>query len=296
VALEEAELVAPGPVRPAAPPRRVPDPQPAPPPGQEQDHDPHRNLPGGLPASVLIGLALLPFAIPILWLVAPAVLGQAPTLSPAVPVALAVSTSILCLAVIYTIDWSPATRVKGVLMMVVLAYFAAVNLYFLRKQTVDEVKKFFGVGPEWVGFTPLDNTYTVSLPADPHAIKDQPLTGLAQLNCYKASHRAFVAQLDFVVGSGPPQGLANGPGPGTDPWFELAAAKVRDHARGQLRSKDPIQYQNSPGYELVIERGSDVRIVRLFVIKDRVYYLAVESQGRPDSDLVEDFFNSFTAR
>src|SRR5262249_19856974 len=114
VALEEAELVAPGP-RQLVGPRRLIDPLPAyadRPHGpadqsaaENQDHDPHRNPPGGLPVSVLIGLALLPFAIPILWLIASVVVGQPPMLSPAAPVALAVAASILCLAVIYTVDW-----------------------------------------------------------------------------------------------------------------------------------------------------------------------------------------------
>src|SRR6202030_2917532 len=87
-------------------------------PSHEDDHDPHRHPPGGLPASVLIGLALLPFAIPILWLIAPIVFGQPPMPSLAVPLAIALSASILSLAVIYTIDWSPQLRVKGVLILV----------------------------------------------------------------------------------------------------------------------------------------------------------------------------------
>src|SRR5581483_186766 len=175
VALEEAELVAPGPRQPVAPPpRRVINPLPAyldrppappeRPAGEEQDHDPHRIPPGGLPVSVLIGLALLPFAIPILWLIAPAVAGQPPMLSPAAPVSLAVAASILCLAVIYTIDWTPGTRVKGVLMIVALAYFTALNLYFLKKQMVNEVKKFFGAGKDWVEVNPLDKSYQVKMP------------------------------------------------------------------------------------------------------------------------------------
>src|SRR5262245_58224821 len=99
-----------------------------------------------LPVSVLIGLALLPFAIPLLWVIAPLVFGQPPMLSLATPVALAVSASALCLAVVYTIDWSPTTRVKGVLILVGLAYFAGLSLYFLKKDMVDGVRKV--IGPE----------------------------------------------------------------------------------------------------------------------------------------------------
>src|SRR5262249_42094461 len=110
----------------------------------EPDHDPHREAQGPLPTSVLIGLALLPFLIPIMWLIGPAILGEEPVLSVAAPIALAVSTSILCLAIIYTIDWTPTTRVKGVLTLVALSYFTGASLYFLKKEMVEQVKKFFG--------------------------------------------------------------------------------------------------------------------------------------------------------
>src|SRR5262245_27688869 len=52
--------------------------------------------PGGLPLSVMIGLALLPFMIPLVWLLAPAVVGWPPALTAAAPVALAVAASALC--------------------------------------------------------------------------------------------------------------------------------------------------------------------------------------------------------
>src|SRR5205814_613803 len=117
-----------------------------------------------LPASVLVGLALLPFLIPILWLVAPAVIGQEPVLSLASALALAVSASVLCLAVIYTVDWRPGTRIKGVLLLVVLSYVAGVTLYLLKKEWVDRVRKFFGVNPGWTVFHPPAGGYRALMP------------------------------------------------------------------------------------------------------------------------------------
>src|SRR5262245_34892792 len=159
-AIEEAELIAPGPKSipgaesangtppTAAPPRRItrPEPPEEPPPPEppepekpapaaspDAEFDPHGEPPGSLPASVLIGLALLPFLIPILWLVAPALTGQEPVLSLASALALAFSSSVLCLAVIYTVDWRPSTRIRGVLLLVVLSYVTGVTLYFMKK-------------------------------------------------------------------------------------------------------------------------------------------------------------------
>lgn len=298
VALEEAELVAATVRQPAVPRFRSPEAD-TPPPQEpttqpEADYDPHRNPPGTLPVSVMIGLALLPFAIPILWLLAPAVLGQEPSLSWAVPLALAVSTSILCLAVIYTIDWTPATRVKGVLMMVGLAYFAAVNLYFLKKQMVDEVKKFFGSGNDWVRFARGDG-YQVKMPTEPTQVDEQPLRPLAILTCYKATYRTpFIGHFDFIAASGMPQRLVNGPEPGTDAWYDLACGQIIDRG-GQMTAKNIVTHQDYSGRELVIELvGGNVRIVRIFVIKGRVYYLCVEGPRLTDDDeMVTEFFDSF---
>src|SRR5439155_23835406 len=144
-----AEPVAPGrqPLR-----RRRHQPaEPAPAPGPDP-HDPPPPHSSGLPASVLVGLALLPFAIPLLWLMGPTVLGQQPALSLAAPASLALSASILCLAVVYTVDWTPSTRVKGVLMLVGLSYFAGLSLYFLKSEMVDRVRVFFGAEREWEDF------------------------------------------------------------------------------------------------------------------------------------------------
>ena len=90
--------------------------------------------------SVLVGLALLPFAIPLLWLVAPLITGQEAALSLAVPISLAVAASALCLGVVYTIDWTATTRIKGVLMLVGLAYLSSAGLYFLKKDMMDRVQ------------------------------------------------------------------------------------------------------------------------------------------------------------
>src|SRR5690606_23747809 len=108
-------------------------------PGGHGPPDPlfHSDLaPGGLPLSVMIGLALLPFAIPLVWLAAVLLSGRPPALSLATPAALALSAAVLCLAVVFTVDWSPATRLKGVLMLVGLAYFAGLSLFFLKKDMV----------------------------------------------------------------------------------------------------------------------------------------------------------------
>jgi hypothetical protein len=268
----------------------------------DTDHDPHRHPTGGLPASVLIGLALLPFAIPILWLTAPALFGQPPMLSVAVPLAIAVSASILSLAVIYTIDWSPAVRIKGVLMLLGLAYFVSVSLYFLKKEMVEKVKSIFQ--PAWITFTPPSSpgVYTVRMPQTPSKdVNHQPVPGIS-LECYTLSHNDMMGRFVFFIGSGTPQGGANDPEPGKDKWFESTTNRIIVESGGQLDPGHEMQKvdgpQNCLGREFVINlRNGRDRIVRVFVIDGQVYYLSIEGIGLTGEDkFTKRFFGSFKVR
>ena len=326
-AVEEAEEVAPAWPRPdrnptlppPEPPRprsrrrhrerdydRPPATEPVPEPAHDPAHDPHAAPTGPLPASVLIGLALLPFAIPVLWLIAPVVLGEAPVLSVATPVALAVSASVLCLAVIYTIDWTPSTRVKGVLMLVCLAYFAAISLYFLKKEMVDRIQKATGLGEaaEWRLFRANPGGYEVKMPGKPvKGQQDQPCPTVATLALWQSTHRMpFVGNYEFIIGASPQlrpvRVKADGPAPGTDEWFDRLADEIVKHSNGgTLHQSLPVKHQEVfPGRQLEIRfgEGRPVRFVQVFFIKDRVFYLSAEGLGlHPDDDPASEFFGSF---
>jgi hypothetical protein len=312
MAVPEAELVAASrpnrnPTLPSRPtqPDEPESPQLPPPdevsPAPESDHDPHRHPPGGLPATVLIGLALLPFAIPILWLTAPAVFGQPPLLSIAVPLSIAVSASILSLAVIYTIDWSPSVRVKGVLMLLGLAYFVAVSLYFLKKEMVEWVKTNFET---WITFTPTNQPgdYSVKLPIPPtHDAKYQPIPEI-QMDCYTLTHQDVMDKFKtFAIGAGTPRGGANVPNLGKDPWFKSTIESIIDESKGQLDPAQQTKELTGPkpkdgGREFGIKLADDktIRIVRIFVISNRVYYLSIEGAGLSRDDVItRKFFDSF---
>ena len=203
----------------------------------DHDHDPHRHVNGGLSPSVLIGLALLPYAIPILWLTAPAILGQAPLISIAVPIAIAVSASTLSLAVIYTIDWSPSVRVKGVLMLLCLAYFISISLYFVNKEIVEKMKDYAGnVGNIWLPFVPPSRDYTVKLPKPPKLDESlQPIRNIP-FDCYTVRHANEDGELIYVVGSGQPN-----KGKDREPGSRHRRLVHAHHRRHCARSQGPTR-------------------------------------------------------
>jgi hypothetical protein len=309
VAVEEAEVVAP--VRPARNPllpvsephleprrtrRRRPEhaadheSNPAPEPNEGSYH----TSSGPLPASVLIGLALLPFAIPILWLVAPAVTGVAPAMSIATPFALALSASILCLAVIYTDDWTPTTRIKGVLMLVGLAYFGAVSLYFLKKEMVERFKRFTGLEEriDWQNHDTGDYQVSMPGPAKPVAVRDVPIRSIP-LVWFRADCDQPLGPLTSIVGSADLPDHA-----GNDAWFDQITKEIVRESGGQQRGQtSSIRYARSfPGrqLEILLPDKSTIRIVRVFVIQGRFYYLAIEGFAIKARDRhPQTFFDSF---
>jgi hypothetical protein len=240
----------------------------------------------------------LPFLIPILWLIAPALTGQEPVLSLASALALAVSTSVLCLAVIYTVDWRPSTRVRGVLLLVVLSYVTGVALYFMKKEWVDGVRKFFGVQLPWVEWQPPAGGYRVLFPAHPMPFQGpQPLGTVVALSCHQARSDRF-GRATFVAGSSHPRAQVRPGDPplGTDAWFQVAIAALAAQAQAAGVKSEAVKYDDKfPGRQLdVTLANGHARIVRIFVVKERVYYLAVEGQGvRAEDEEVERFFREF---
>jgi len=302
LAAPEATPVAPPPAElETPPPRRTSSPRPrarhraepvAPPGGRPADPHDHAHS-GGLPASVLIGLALLPFVIPLLWLIAPTAVGQPPALSLAAPLALAVAASALSLAVIYTIDWAPATRIKGVLMLVGLAYFAGLSLYFLKKDMLERVKRAFEPGPAWEEFRPPKSDCRVQMPGKPGPYQTQPLPGY-RLTCHTASRKALGESTTYVIGFGPdPKPNAN-----DDAWFAAVEQAVVEPKHGHVTNRKSIDDPGPPGREWEVGLNSGMaRIVRVFRVKGRLYYLSAEGPNLdPNGDAARRFLDSFQLR
>ena len=297
LAIEDAAPVAP-PARAAEPAAPKPRPrvrrraEPVAPPRARLVHAEPHEIGGGLPATVLVGLALLPFLIPLLWVLAPAVAGQGPVLSLAAPTALAIAASALCLAVVYTVDWTPTTRVKGVLMLVGLSYFTAVSLYYLKKEMVDRVKRFFGAGAEWKEFRPPQGDYKVLLPGRPTPTKTPPLADW-NMQCFQATQKTLTGPFVYAVGFG----KDTFPQRPDDAWFDIAkAAVVNANPGGRVAGERVIDHQQSPGREWVVEQadGVTVRVVQVFRVKGRVYALTAEGPKlSADDDETKAFFASF---
>jgi hypothetical protein len=250
----------------------------------------HDHPSGGLPVSVLIGLALLPFVIPLLWLLAPVAVGQGPALSVAAPIALAVAASALCLAVVYTVDWTPPTRVRGVLILLAVAAFAGVGLFLLKKEHIDRVKRAVGVEPEWVWIREAEEKYRVEMPSP--APNGKMATDPALPPGWNlVAHRVTVEEKTFVVGStidpnrNRPEEVA----------FDHLKRAVEANTGGVVRRDVADQSRAARGrqWEITLPDGSS-RDIRVYRKHGRVYYLGVEGPNLvPNEPDVWRFFNSF---
>ena len=301
LAIEEAAPV----VKPAAPKPRAATVQPvrrprrsvAEPVHEHVSSSPHeapRPPDSGLPVSVLFGFALLPLAIPLLWLIGPHLLSKPPALTLAAPISLAIAASVLCLAVVLTVDWTPLTRIKGVLILVGLSYFAGLSLYFLKKDLVERVRDFLTPTQRWQQFQAPARNFEVTVPGEPQPTNLQPLRGWS-LTCYQSAASPFSTQpLQFYFGSGPDAK------PNVDNWFD-EVGKAMEAAAGQDATFEPATEAKAlddrfVGRQWKIDLPSDrTRVVRVFRANKTVFYLSVEGES-PDMEGNADldrFFNSF---
>jgi hypothetical protein len=241
---------------------------------------------------VLVGLSLLPFAIPLLWWAAPVVTGQKPALSLAVPVSLAFAARALGLGVVYTIDWTGKTRVKGVLMLVGLAYLTAAGLFFLKKDLVDRVRAWGAKKVSWQYASLDEGRFRVLMPGAPREAEEQPLLPVVRMAA--ARHVAYRAEedepeCDYLAAFG---NIGRGV-KADDDWFE-AVGRALAKERGELLAKKSVTARTYPGREWRFKKGDKSYFVRVFVVEGRVYYLSAEGE-RLDAgdDLVLRFFQSF---
>jgi hypothetical protein len=251
----------------------------------DPEHDPHLPPPAGLPASVLVGLALLPFAIPLLWLVAPHITGQEATLSLAVPVSLAIAASALCLGVVYTIDWSAATRIKGVLMLLGLSYLSAAGLYFLKKDLMDRVQNLGREPHAWKAVSSKEGDCSLKMPGQVWVDQNgQPLNGVVQMADVR---RANYAPDPFQDGTGPKYDYwfaVSKADPTVKPdnaWFAGVGEKLQGAGVKLERGPEAITHRESPNapgrqWTFKLDNSGNTRIVQVYVIKSRVYYLSAE--------------------
>jgi len=249
--------------------------------------------PAVVPVSVLFGLALLPLAIPLLWLIGPQILAKPPALSFAAPASLAIAASTLCLAVVFTVDWTPATRIKGVLILVGLSYFAGLSLYFLKKEIVDRLEDFFTPSMKWRDYRDPESHFVVTVPDTAHPLPgEQPLPGWS-LKCLSSSTTGFPKKpITFTFGAGPDAK------PHANAWFQLAGQALEARLADATLETDPKEVKSTQGHlgeQWVFKLPGEVtRVVRLYRFRGKVYYLAAESEGlEPEEKNVTRFFDSF---
>lgn len=300
LALEEASVVhrpaVPKSSRPAPPPRKRTLAEPV------RDHtsaapaDGPQHTSSSLPVSVLFGFALLPLAIPLLWLIGPQIMGKPPALTMAAPTSLAVAASVLCLAVVLTVDWSPLTRIKGVLILVGLSYFAGLSLYFLKREVVERVKEFFTPPNNFREYR--DGSFTVMAPERAVEIGEKeklkhPLPGW-KMRCWQVQGQLIPSpQVQYVFGSGPDRTID------AERWWEEVERSLLNAAGGGARVHDVAEVksiQEHPGRQWTIRLPDDsIRQVRVFRSSGTVYLLSAEAEGLDDEvpPTVKLFYNSF---
>jgi hypothetical protein len=195
--------------------------------------------------------------------------------------------------VAYTVDWTPVTRIKGVLTLVGLAYFAGLSLYFLKKETAEWAQQKLGANDKWRDFRPKGGGYEVKLPGPATEVQPAlpawPVPAL-KLTCHKASLKGFNRTVLYTVGAG----KDHDPEAADREWF----AAVEQSLRGANAGREVTELDGPAGERLPCREwevaGAETLLVRVYRADGRVYLLAAQGPDlEPDDADAERFFGSF---
>lgn len=277
-------------------------------PSADDPYDPGHDLPPATSLTpALLGLALLPLGIPILWVAGLVLTGKQPIFSFATPVAVALGLCGLGVGVGLAHGWGHATRVRGILALALLGYFTGGFLYFLKKEWAEAIRRDLNPGPaRWEPFRPPGAGCRVELPGRAVKADANPLPGwpLTAYRCQPPGKKNDEWAIGYQVAHGPvPLGL---PANWTDDCTAAARAAVLKAADGadltaERAVKDAVVGEArcvGREFRLTLADGATNRIVRVYMHKTRpvVYYLSVEGTFLPaDAEYVRRFFESFSA-
>lgn len=265
-------------------PPKKPDPVPE---WQESEAEPTSG-----PKNVLFGLALLPFVIPLLWILGPTLTGKEAIFTFALPMAIAISSAGLCFGIVLAADWSFATRVKAILAIVFVMHFLAALLYFMKAEWVEAIRKEIGRGRDAPSrqFSPQNENYTVRVPAEMQD-NEQPLVTGWDLKGYRSVDRHGPPTY-FVARGRQPAELNNEK---DEKFFAEATAKVVEAVQGTIISDDPVRNSGYPGRQLalMLPDKNTKRIVQIFRVERFAFVAAMEDSFlTPDAPDVKYFFKN----
>jgi hypothetical protein len=243
------------------------------------------------PANVLFGLALLPFVIPLLWILGPTLTGKEAIFTFTLPMAIAIASTGLCLGMVLAEDWSFGTRVKGILAVVLLMHFIAGMLYFLKTEWVESVRKMMGRANEdrWVRFVAPDKKFAARVPSLMREDDGSPIADWT-LKTFRTDAPQDPAIFTIAHGRQPAE-LNEQP---DEKFFDAARTKAMQAAGGTLASEKEARLPGRPGREFVFQLAdkNTRRIVRVYRIERFAFVAAVEGAFlTPDAGDVKTFFD-----
>ncbi len=227
------------------------------------------------PKNVLFGLALLPFIIPLLWILGPTITGKEAIFTFTLPMAIAISSTGLCMGIVLAAEWTFATRVKGILAIVLVMHFCSGFLYFLKTEWVELIRKELGRANEdrWIRFVSKDRKFAARVPSPMREGPAVLLDGIP-MEVYQTSDVEDPAT--YIVAHGrQPVELNEQP---DQKFFDEMRDKATAASGGTLVSETEARLPGYPGREMVFQLAerNTRRIIRVYRIERTVLATAVE--------------------
>ncbi len=163
---------------------------------------------------------------------------------------------------------------------------------------MERVQNFFGRDDGWHEVHSRDGNFKVRMPGQAEAWQPQerPLKDVELVGGWTATAETEGGAYSYFVAGSKADAPPVSPG---DAWFDKLTEQLKD-AGGQLETKTAIEYEQKgekyPGRQWTFQLpGEAVRIVRVYVVRGRVYYLSAKGPNLApdDKNFGQPFFRYF---
>jgi hypothetical protein len=235
--------------------------------------------------------ALLPLGIPLGWALLLATGRGEPLFTPAVPIALGVGGTALCLGAARTRDWSPGLRLRVIFALVLLAFVTGTGLFVFQKPWGEALRKRFG--RDELGWQLYDMTF-FSVKFPPGKVRPDPdplLPDWKLLSVRHADPKPTGDRFRAAHGKEPDDfaKLDNAQ------WFDAVRKQLVTDDTGEATKSTDLIKQGFAGREFAFTRadGATNLTVRIYRVGEAVILLAAEGPLLPaDAKDVTTFFGS----
>jgi hypothetical protein len=223
--------------------------------------------------AAIIGLALIPLMMPLIWIGAIVLLGRDPLFTPMVPLSIGLGATAIGIGAVLTEIWKTRTKLWTVLSIVFFTYLVGLTLFYMKKEWVEAVRNKLGADEfDWSTYEP--GPFRVKLPGKKKQDDNPTVPEWKLYSVIHTNEKATGYNFRVSHGSEPEEYSKLD----DKTWLEKAGETLANEERGKPVKATDIKVQGYSGREWVFSKAENASnlTIRLVRVKSAMIMLSVD--------------------